>query len=334
MRRLKKVKAGNHMPQAALKTTDYLSEEYQTFMADPSATVGSILKSARQSRNETLERISRTLRISEAYLNALECDDRSRMPELVYTIGFLKTYALYLGIDQETMVAKFKQQFTQSIKAETLTFPMPAPERSIPTLTLVMIATGLAILIVISWLYLKPNSEVIDEFQHLSPVVTAEHEEEVMPVAQDSRLSAESVEVAQAPQETTPAVTPQESKPFSQAYPIFPIQDNRPYSETQAAKIGVDAEGIHLGPGKSFIILARDESWVEVKNEKGQVMFTKVLKSGESHELEALPNQTLSTGNAGGLSFYVNGKYYAGLGKDGEILKSKVLHFGEPSASE
>lgn len=316
-KKIQKVKADSDMPSAALKHTDYVSDEFQGLPDDANLTVGNILKSTRGSRNETLEAVSHALRISEAYLEALESDDRDRLPEQVYTIGFLKTYAQYLNLDQDTLVVKFKKQFLQSVKSEALVFPAPAPERSIPTSTLVMIATGLALLIVMAWLYLKPASQAIDEFEHLAPV------EEVEPAAVEAPEPAASVVEA----EPAPVATAEPAKVYTQAYPTFPVPDARPYSETRAEKIKVLNDGIYLGEGTSFIVLARDESWVEIKSEKGQVLLSKTLKAGESQELEVQPGQTFSTGNAAGVSFYVNGKYYAELGKQGEIIRGKTLHF-------
>jgi len=326
-----KVKAGHYMPRAALKQTEYTIDDFQTNLEDTQDTVGSILRSSRLVRGETLEKVSRSLRISEVYLAALEDDNRSRMPELVYTIGFLKTYALYLGLNAESMVAKFKEQFIQSIREETLVFPAPAAERSIPTSTLVAIATALAMLIIVSWLYLKPHKEVIDEFQHLSPVVTDIATIESVP-AQDIKSEVEKVETPDEGEPNELEVVPEEKNAYTQAYPIFPIPDTRPYEETRAAKISVQANNIFLREGKSFIILAKDESWVEVKNAKGQVLLSKTLKAGESQELETQPGLVFSTGNAGGISFYVNGKYFEGLGKAGEILRSKSIHFSQAPA--
>ncbi len=326
-----KVKAGHYMPRAALKQTEYIIDDFQTNLEDNQDTVGSILRSSRLARGEALEKVSRSLRISEVYLVALEDDNRARMPELVYTIGFLKTYALYLGLNAESMVNKFKEQFTQSIREETLVFPAPAAERSIPTSTLVTISTALAMLIIVSWLYLKPNKEVIDEFQHLSPVVTEDLTAEGVS-SQDVKALEEKIEAIDKVEPVETPVVLEEKNAYSQAYPIFPIPDTRPYEETRAAKIKIQANNIYLGEGKSFIILAKDESWVEVKNNKGQVLLSKTLKAGESQELEAQPSLVFSTGNAGGISFYVNGKYYEGLGKAGEILRGKSIHFSQEPA--
>jgi cytoskeleton protein RodZ len=323
-----KVKASKYMPFAARKQTDF-GVDYQATPDDLHTTVGSILRARRESRVESLDKTSRVLRISETYLDALEEDDRARMPELVYCIGFLKTYSLYLGLDAELMVHKFKQQFMQSIRAETLVFPAPAPERSIPTFTLVMIAGALALLIGIAWLYLKPTAEAIDEFQHLSPVVTTENEQDSVEAVSNPTETIEPVV-----QDSTPAGVLEDPKEYTQAYPIFPVPDARPYEATRAARILVNESGIYLGKGKSFIVLAKAESWVEIKNDKGQVLLSKTLKAGESQELPVSPNLTFSTGNAAGVSFYVDGKYYAGLGKEGEILRAKALHFSPAPKAE
>lgn len=324
------------MPGYALKQNDFPNEEVLQKQEAANLTVGGQLRAARENRPETLADISKILRISESYLLALEEDNRAGLPEIVYTIGFLKTYAAYLSLDVESLVQVFKQQFMQSIRSETLVFPIPTAERSIPTRSLIIIATGLAILLVGSWIILKPTSTVVDEFQHLSPVESVDIQKEKIQTSKEAQtlvssaipIAEESGEVASKTEESSTSVPETGTDvEFSQAHPVFPVPDTRPRSETLATQIILREDTIYLGEGKSFIIQAKEPCWVEVKSDKGQVIFTKTLKEGESHELPVLPNQIFSTGNAAGVSFYVDGKYYSGLGKHGEILKNKALRF-------
>jgi transcriptional regulator with XRE-family HTH domain len=66
------------------------------------------LKAERKAQQLTLEQISEELRIQVAYLQALEEGDYGRLPELVYSIGFIRSYAKLLGIDSKGMIEHFK----------------------------------------------------------------------------------------------------------------------------------------------------------------------------------------------------------------------------------
>jgi cytoskeletal protein RodZ len=63
--------------------------------------LGELLKEARQSKEVSLEEVEEQLRIRKKYLQALEEEDFSIMPPEVYVKGFLRNYAIYLGLDPE-----------------------------------------------------------------------------------------------------------------------------------------------------------------------------------------------------------------------------------------
>lgn len=306
------------MPSAALKNIDYVSEEISSMLDDSNATVGSILKRAREAREIGLDRVSKTLRISENYLDALECDDQSRMPEMVYTMGFLRTYALFLGLDAKEIIDRFKRQFTQVFSSETLMFPAPAPERSIPSTTLVILASSLAIMVFAAWWYLRPSMTAIDEFQHLSPVITEGIDTE--PEVAEENVA--SVSDSEAQSEPLAA-----SESIEVAQPVVPVKEAEAHQVEKIHQLQMRQNGIYLAEAKTFTIEAKADSWVELKTQKGQVLISRVMKAGEKQEFQSIPSMIFSTGNAGGVVFHVNDKSYSGLGRDAEVIKGKALHF-------
>lgn len=67
-----------------------------------------MLRSARESRGLDRARIERDTRIRERYLSALERGAYDELPGEVYARGFLRTYARYLGLDPDGMVALYR----------------------------------------------------------------------------------------------------------------------------------------------------------------------------------------------------------------------------------
>jgi cytoskeleton protein RodZ len=67
-------------------------------------TLGETLRQARLDKGVSLADAARETRIRRSYLEALEAEDVAALPPLVYTRGFLKTYAEYLGLSPEAMV--------------------------------------------------------------------------------------------------------------------------------------------------------------------------------------------------------------------------------------
>ncbi|MEI9930506.1 MAG: helix-turn-helix transcriptional regulator [Rhizomicrobium sp.] len=73
-------------------------------------TVGQELRAARQRRGEDLATVSNVLKIRKDHLEALEEDQIEKLPGRTYAVGFVRTYAEYLGLDVAASVARFKAQ--------------------------------------------------------------------------------------------------------------------------------------------------------------------------------------------------------------------------------
>ncbi len=67
-------------------------------------TLGETLRQARLDKSVSLADAARDTRIRRSYLEALEAEDVAALPPPVYTRGFLRTYAEYLGLNPQAMV--------------------------------------------------------------------------------------------------------------------------------------------------------------------------------------------------------------------------------------
>jgi cytoskeletal protein RodZ len=74
-----------------------------------SESIGAYLRDNRLSRDISLEEVSESTGISTAVLQALEKDDREKLPAEVYIKAFYKKYAEYLGLDPEEIQIKIRQ---------------------------------------------------------------------------------------------------------------------------------------------------------------------------------------------------------------------------------
>jgi transcriptional regulator with XRE-family HTH domain len=68
-------------------------------------TLGETLAAKRGERGLTIEQAASATRIRAHYLSALESDELERLAAPVYAKGHLRTYALFLGLDPEPLVA-------------------------------------------------------------------------------------------------------------------------------------------------------------------------------------------------------------------------------------
>jgi len=69
-------------------------------------TPGAFLAAKRGERGLTLQQASSATRIRLEHLRALEADEPELLPAPVYARGYMRTYARYLGLDEESLVAK------------------------------------------------------------------------------------------------------------------------------------------------------------------------------------------------------------------------------------
>ncbi|MGA2812183.1 MAG: helix-turn-helix domain-containing protein [Candidatus Acidiferrum sp.] len=68
---------------------------------------GERLKREREMRDVSLDELTKSTRISQRFLEALENEDWSKLPGGVFGRGFVRTIAGYLGLDEETLLGEY-----------------------------------------------------------------------------------------------------------------------------------------------------------------------------------------------------------------------------------
>jgi len=98
--------------------------------------IGMVLKQVRESKSLKVSEISQRLRISERYLHGIESMDVASLPEKVYALGFVRSYAQHLGVDHEKSLLQFKSGMydAKSFGSEKkLRVPMPIDQNHMPS---------------------------------------------------------------------------------------------------------------------------------------------------------------------------------------------------------
>ncbi len=70
--------------------------------------VGAILREARNRRKVELSEVEAATRIRLRYLRAIENEEWDVLPGGVYTRGFIRTYAAFLGLDGERLAEDYR----------------------------------------------------------------------------------------------------------------------------------------------------------------------------------------------------------------------------------
>lgn len=92
------------------------------------ATFGEELRREREIRGISVKEIAEATKVSRRFLEAIENDDYRSLPAPVFSRGFVREYARYLGLDSDDMVARYIHH-THAIEDPDLS-EMPEPLHS------------------------------------------------------------------------------------------------------------------------------------------------------------------------------------------------------------
>src|SRR6476661_4114219 len=99
---------------------------------EPTPSLPERLLAARERKGVDLYRAERDTKIRARYLAALERGDWRELPGSVYTKGFLRNYALYLGLDPDEILIQWRAERGDDKPSEPVIVvprPIQAPAR-------------------------------------------------------------------------------------------------------------------------------------------------------------------------------------------------------------
>lgn len=99
---------------------------------EPGASIGEYLRQNRERRGKTLADISRALKILPHQLAAIERDAFEELPGRAYAIGYVRSYASFLGLDARALVAKLKAELTGPDMEPVFAAPNPVETSQSP----------------------------------------------------------------------------------------------------------------------------------------------------------------------------------------------------------
>ena len=118
------------------------------------------LSEARHRGGYSLSDAAHVLRIQEHYLEALEEGRFDRIPGTTYTIGFLRSYAGFLGLDPDEIIEAFKREQGLDSSEQRLAFPSPSDTSPRPKFWLILLVLVLAGLAYGGWQYQSTGGQI------------------------------------------------------------------------------------------------------------------------------------------------------------------------------
>jgi len=195
--------------------------------------VGALLRSAREATGRNLQNVSQQLRIRAVYLRAIEEGDFGALPGTTYAVGFVRSYADFLGLDGPDIVRRFREEVEELGRRTQLVFPATPAEGKIPGGAIVLIAILIAGIVYGTWFYMSDRErslaglipEVPAELRNLlgpgapaeTPSTTASNANPTIETPAPVEPTGSAAPASTAPASTAPASTATASTPPAEA---------------------------------------------------------------------------------------------------------------------
>lgn len=277
-------------------------------------TVGQELRAARLRRGDDLATVSRSLKIRKDHLEAVEEDRLESLPGKTYAIGFVRSYAQYLGLDAVEVVERYKQEISGRHDGHSpIMPPMPDEPRRLPhgwriVAGIVVLAVGYGIYHLLS---AGSAPQTVPPAPSLAPpkVAVAAPKPVTPPAA------------APVPQTAvpSPAVNNAAAAPPADKQAAVPSATPSPALPGAAASAAPAQAGTVYGKNNRnsrVVLKARGDTHILVRDGTGTVYINRNLKAGDSYQLPNAVGLTLSATNAGAVEVDLDGQVMGAAGSD------------------
>ena len=291
--------------------------------------IGERLRTARQALGLSLEEVETATRIRLSYLDALEREAFTELPNPAYVKGFLRSYAAHLGIPAEELLQAYPRDASSGTAAaqpvvrhespiDVVITPATPYSRTRRLLTIAGIVVGVGLLIVVYVFFSQ-----VREFARTPPPASSRK----APAPGEQAAPAP----ANAPPQTpaAPSVQPPVPPPAAQppAAPPAPAKPAPTPSSPAAPAAGPSETGPPPAGAVQVAVTANDRSWVRAVAD-GAVVFEGFIDAGGRQGWQAARQITVKVGNAGAVEVIVNGRSLGPMGKPGAVIE-RTFQAGE-----
>jgi len=258
------------------------------------ASFGEELRREREIRGISLKEISDATKISKRFLEAIERNDHRTLPAPVFTRGFIREYARYLGLNSDDIVNRYNfaaagdDRIEKSPHLERLAQREPAPKKGIP-----------------------PPYARIDRNVYILLLIIAALGAATYFAIRHKRSLAQAAQIETAiaqPRRVATAATSRRAPALSEAN--APAATQQPAPRPDPMKLTIDV----------------DHASVVVLDADGKEVINETLHRGDHRDVQANDSFRFRTiGNAGGIRLALNGVPIPPLGDDGQVIHDRVF---------
>jgi len=279
----------------------------------PGASVGEVLRSAREAHGYSLVDVAQALKLTQRQVEALETERFDLLPGAAFARGFLRNYAKLLGLNPDPLIQSLAQ--TDGVGAPDLA-PVCNAEGTMPAgdgglrpsaMPIALIALLLLGAVVAGWYFdwfEQPQDTAASNAVIETPVAPAA----VMPVPPAADL-APVVIPDDAPAGTVPA-TPAAPAEESGAILLNPAPEGEApvAAPVEVTPPEAPAPTSEASERPRIVLSFKGESWVEVRDAADKIIFARTNRAGSVQEVQGEPPFKLVVGNARDVSVEYKGQ--------------------------
>ena len=264
------------------------------------------LKSTRESKNYSIEEVSKKTKISPSVLRALE-DGRLQNIDSVYLKGFLKLYCRFLGVDWDVFIKEHSGEIFGKEKIKKRLQPEPAAENKPDSVRLPAVFNWKTL----SAVFLKYRQAITVVLSALAALLL------IMLLFRGCMFIVKKIPKAGSVKPQTAAAASGAQAKRSSASLETKLKDTSAKSSQPSVK---DRDSKY----SKLVIHARENSYLRVVVD-GRQLYQSVLPKGKTGVWTANKKIELSIGNVGALDVELNGKIILPLGRNRQAIKKMVI---------
>ncbi len=264
------------------------------------ASAGALLRQARQAAGMDIAVLASALKVPVSKLQALENDDFAVLPDAVFARALASSVCRTLKVDPAPVLGQLPQSQAPRLVGEKdgLNAKFKDPQDKAPPLRLPAASRGvsLAVLVLLAGaaaVYFLPSGML--EFDWARTPAPE-------PVHAVAEASQEGAAVAEATQDAVPAQPPASDLPL--AAPAAPASHA---TVAPMAAASVAPAAVAAASSAVLEFRANAESWVQVRDASGTVVFERTLRAGESAQAPGKPPLAVVVGKANATEVVVRG---------------------------
>lgn len=272
--------------------------------------LGRILSEERERQGLSRTEVAQRLHMSASQIEAIESGEYSRLPQGPFLRGFVRNYGKLLGLDAGMLLSQLAQVAprnaapdiivpSQNIRFDPMGERLASPYVKAGVLAVVVVALAFAAMY--WWLFIRPTPPAAQAKKAAAEKAAAETPRGGPPqqIAAPPITAPDPVPPSPAPTMTEPPEPAKVEPSRAEAAKVEP-----PRTQSQAAKLemakadATKADAARRAGLRTLRLRFHAESWVEVRDAQGTVLFSRLNAGGSQAEVAGRPPLSVVVGNA------------------------------------